>query len=228
MKHEVDRIKEIIDRFYRGEATPEEIELAVDYFKTTSELDESLSVDRDIFIAMSELPSETQIPVELEEKILDATIYSHGKPRILPWIVSAISAAAVVALIYIANPISDGNGGGVDFNSTIAATVTNNDTLSIPEESMDPEPTAIKETSAPAIETPVEQTVIVSRKAVKAKKRATKLRKQQAKSPEQPSTKERSAAKLSIELINRTLSKANIACANAEESFMKIEQTLNE
>lgn len=227
MKHEVDRIKAIIDRFYRGEATPEEIELAVDYFKTTPELDKSLSVDRDIFIAMSELPSETQIPIELEEKILDATVYSHGKPRILPWIVSAISAAAVVALI-IANPISDENGGGGDFSSTIAATVANNDTLSIPEENMDPKPIAIKETSAPAIETPVEQTVIVSQKSVKAKKRTTKLRKQQAKSPEQPTTKERAAAKLSIELINRTLSKANIACANAEEYFMKIEQTLNE
>jgi len=225
MKHEVEKIKAIINRFYRGEATPEEIKLAVDYFKTTPELDESLLVDRDIFIAMSELPSETQVPTELEEKILDATVRSHGKPRILPWIVSAISAAAVVALIYIAKPNSEGN--VVDFKSTIAATVATNDTLLMPEESMDPEPTAIKEVSAPAIETPVEHAVTESRKAVNTKKKATKLRKRRAKSPEQPSTKERQAAKLSIELINRTLIKADIACANAEETFMKIEQTLN-
>lgn len=230
MKQDSTDIRSIIRRFYEGTASPEEISRAVDYFNSTELTDPSLWADRDIILALHSPGCEVKAPANLEQRLLDATVNRQKKkPRILPWILSVSASAAVVALIATI--------GYFDNNKETATTplpahiAELTDTMLVPDDIQD-----VEETDEGAVsleESEPETTVAATRVTTSrssAKVVAKKAKRKKARTVEQPqySKKERAAAKLSIELINRVLGKADIACANAEEVFMEIDETLNE
>ncbi len=222
MKHDIATIKEIVNRFYRGEATPEEIAQATDYFKAVSNPDPSLMDDRRIFLALNQASETINMPDGLEQNVINATIGQRRKPRILPWAISTISAAAVIALVFIASPIETIQQERVGSPITEFAEIGNSESkteeiiISQPSEEEEPE-VASTETERP---TPKQSVASIKRKTLKQPQRKTETH-------PTPTKQEKEAARLSIELINRALGKADIACANAEETFIEIEQTLN-
>lgn len=229
MKQDSTDIRSIIRRFYEGTATPEEISRAVDYFNSTEETDPSLSADRDIILALHSPGCEVKAPANLEQRLLDATVNRQKKkPRILPWILSVSTSAAVVALIAT---IGYFNNNETSTNSLPADIAELTDTMPVPDDIQDVEET--DETTV-SFEEPEPETTVAATRVTTSRSTpkvvAKKAKRKKARTVEQPqySKKERAAAKLSIELINRVLGKADIACANAEEVFMEIDETLNE
>lgn len=230
MKQDSTDIRSIIRRFYEGTASPEEISRAVDYFNSTEVTDPSLSADRDIILALHAAECEVKAPANLEQRLFDATVNRQKKkPRILPWILSVSASAAVVALIATIGYFDNINKTATTPLPTDIAELT--DTMPVPDDIQDVEET---DRTAVGFEEPEPETIVAATQASTsrstAKVVAKKAKRKKARTVEQPqfSKKERAAAKLSIELINRVLGKADIACANAEEVFMEIDETLNE
>lgn len=230
MKHDSTDIRSIIRRFYEGTASPEEISRAVDYFNSTEVTDPSLSADRDIILALHSPGCEVKAPANLEQRLLDATVNRQKKkPRILPWILSVSASAAVVALIATIGYFGINNETATTPIPADIAELT--DTMPVPEDIQEVEET---DENAVSLEEPEPETTLaatqVNTSRSSAKVVAKKAKRKKARTVEQPqyTKKERAAAKLSIELINRVLGKADIACANAEEVFMEIDETLNE
>lgn len=230
MKQDSTDIRSIIRRFYEGTASPEEISRAVDYFNSTELTDPSLWADRDIILALHSPGCEVKAPANLEQRLLDATVNRQKKkPRILPWILSVSASAAVVALIATI--------GYFDNNKETATTplpahiAELTDTMPVPDNIQDVEET---DETGVGFEEPEPETTVAATRVTTSRSTpkvvAKKAKQKKARTVEQPqySKKERAAAKLSIELINRVLGKADIACANAEEVFMEIDETLNE
>lgn len=230
MKQDSTDIRSIIRRFYEGTASPEEISRAVDYFNSTELIDPSLWADRDIILALHSPGCEVKAPANLEQRLLDATVNRQKKkPRILPWILSVSASAAVVALIATI--------GYFDNNKQTATTplpahiAELTDTMPVPDDIQDVEET---DEGAVSLEESEPETTVAATRVTTSRSTpkvvAKKAKQKKARTVEQPqySKKERAAAKLSIELINRVLGKADIACANAEEVFMEIDETLNE
>lgn len=224
MKHDISTIKEIVDRFYRGETTPAEIAEATEYFRSVSDIDPLLRADRDIFLALQDEAATIVPPDDLERKIIEATVGKKPRPRILPWVISTISAAAVIVLALIVTPLGtihqeqpDATTIGLAEIDDTETAVEVEQTITVPEATVEPE-TAVDEP------TQLNATPEVTAPAKKAKIKRINRKKM---TPPAPTEKEKEAARLSIELINRALGKADIACANAEETFMEIDRTLN-
>lgn len=230
MKQDSTDIRSIIRRFYEGTATPEEISRAVDYFNSTEVTDPSLSADRDIILALHAAECEVKVPEHLEQRLLDATVNRQKKkPRILPWILSVSASAAVVALIATIGYFGINNETATTPIPADIAELT--DTMPVPDDIQEVEET---DETAASLEEPEPETTLAATQVTTSRSThkvvAKKAKQKKARTVEQPqySKKERAAAKLSIELINRVLGKADIACANAEEVFMEIDETLNE
>lgn len=223
MKHDISTIKEIVNRFYRGEATPAEIADATEYFRSVSDTDPLLRADRDIFLALQDKAATIVPPDDLERKIIEATVGKKPRPRILPWVISTISAAAVIVLALIVTPLGTIHQEQPDATTIGLAEITDTETVEVEEVVTVPEAIVEPET---AVDEPTQLNATLE---VTAPAKTTKVKRIRRKkvTPPSPTEKEKEAARLSIELINRALGKADIACANAEETFMEIDRTLN-
>lgn len=228
MKQDTTKIKAIIDRFYCGEASQEEIALAVAYFKSEKDIAPEMSMDREIFLALHQPTEGIAVPKELERKVIEATVNKRKKPHILPWILSVSATAAVIAIIILTNPFNHNTSTPEMATATIVEVIEQTDSTPIDIEATNDAPH--NESMAAEANAPTEESVMATpiKLKTKSKKRPSRAARTQKSNNQPKSTaKERAAAKLSIELINRALGKADIACTNAEETFMEIEQTLN-
>lgn len=93
----IEKVKQLLSRYYDGTASPEETDGLMQYFMTAENLPEDLQTDAMIFRAMAN-HKPAAMPADMEQRILNATVGKKRRLRPLYWAAS-ISAAAAVALI---------------------------------------------------------------------------------------------------------------------------------
>lgn len=123
-------IKDLLDKYYRGETTPAEDQELSEFFLSATNLPEELEDDRRLFAALADAESFGSAPADLDSKIMkviDASIAmeypAHRKSgRLIRRIFIAVSAAAVIALLMLI-PLRIGNSGvNSSSQSSIAST----------------------------------------------------------------------------------------------------------
>lgn len=210
----IEEIRKIVSRFYEGKATQEEIRRAVGYFRTHTDVPDDLAVDRRLMLEldMEYVPDEASVPEWLTQSIEKVPGRSHYR-AIIGWSAGvAASIAIVVAVGYIGVGSSHLDGAGV---AEAVATDGAADSLTV-EPQMEDDMTVKEEPmSRPSVEKSMPKARINKRKRIGTPERVS------------PSAKERRGAERSVEILNRSLAKVNLACARVEESFEQIDESLN-
>ena len=98
---DIDKIRQMLNRYYDGVSTPSETAQLKDFFRKTKEIPADMAADAAIFRAMDAADTEkVAVPANLKERIVAATIGS--RPRILNWRIAVTAAASVAVLITLA------------------------------------------------------------------------------------------------------------------------------
>lgn len=134
-----ESIRHLLDRYYDGVASPEEIRQIKSYFVETVEIPSDLEADSRIFAALTAI-DDIEVPERLERDIRSA-IAAEGagnRPRVMPWkavagIAAAITLIAVLAARFLI-PASD------EGPQLLAQAVDTGDTLLTSDVSMTPRP----------------------------------------------------------------------------------------
>lgn len=103
-----EHIKELLDKFYNAETTPEQERELKDFFSSASDLPMELEADRKVFALLSQAESFGEAPADLDSKIMaaidasdtqnNATV-SRSKSKLRRIFIGISAAAAVVALV---------------------------------------------------------------------------------------------------------------------------------
>lgn len=107
---DTQRIKQLIERFYAGETSPEEYRELEEIFASDAELPQWLETERKVFNALK--MSEPAIPVGLEERLEEAIDRAASRRkgiRPVHWLAVGSAAAAVVLCVSFALRMSDMN-----------------------------------------------------------------------------------------------------------------------
>lgn len=98
MNNSTDRIRKLLDLYYRGETSPAQTDMLKRYFAGDENIPEDLIADACIFRAMT--VGEPPVPRNLEQRIRDATLHaSRSRRKRMPRLWLMVSAAASVCLI---------------------------------------------------------------------------------------------------------------------------------
>lgn len=98
---DIDKIRQMLNRYYDGVSTPSETAQLKDFFRKTKEIPADMAADAAIFRAMAAVDTEeVAVPANLTERIVAATVGS--RPRILNWRIAVTAAASVAVLITLA------------------------------------------------------------------------------------------------------------------------------
>lgn len=212
-----ETIQHYIDCYFDGTATPEQIRGVTDYFSTSSAVPESLEPYRRFFLAMEGLGCEdVQVPESLTKSLRDI-----GRPvprlRVFSLIVASVAVAAVALMVLFGRASFTGN------TELVAPT--------------SPEGLVVQETSASeAITSDTPDVPAVDEEDVRKsaeEPRLSSVSKSNGKrrNHRTPKSSEKEKAirgtQRTVELLNRSLSKVHIACADMESSFESLNNTLN-
>lgn len=98
-----ENIRHLLDRYYNGDASPEEIRRIKSYFASAADIPADLEADRRIFAAMSGI-DDIEVPAQLESDIRAAiAAQSRAKrPAVAAWMAVAGIAAAVALIAVLA------------------------------------------------------------------------------------------------------------------------------
>lgn len=98
-----ENIRHLLDRYYNGDASPEEIRRIKSYFASAADIPADLEADRRIFAAMSGI-DDIEVPAHLESDIRAAiAAQSRAKrPAVAAWMAVAGIAAAVALIAVLA------------------------------------------------------------------------------------------------------------------------------
>lgn len=98
-----ENIRQLLDRYYNGDASPEEIRRIKSYFASAAGIPADLEADRRIFAAMSGI-DDIEVPARLESDIRAAiAAQSRAKrPAVAAWMAVAGIAAAVALIAVLA------------------------------------------------------------------------------------------------------------------------------
>lgn len=221
METDTDKIRRLLDRYYAGEATEAEMRQISNYFSRARSLSPELETERRIFNAMHPSAGEFAPPERLTRAV---SRIGRRSPLLLiaRW---GIAAAAVVGAVFVSVNLLDRTGGtGTDapvFAEVISVgaeidSVAADDSAEVAVEDLrsgSPEAGA----EAGRFE-PVNSD---SEKRSPAKRRSGLRR-------SVPDEKQRKAIEVSVELLNRTLSKVSLACVDAESQFEEVNNVLKE
>lgn len=95
-----EHIRQLLDAFYSGSASAEQEEQLRGFFASLADVPEEFKADAAMFRAMQQVSDSTgNVPADLEERILDATVRRPSGSRIRRLLLPIIGAAAAVALI---------------------------------------------------------------------------------------------------------------------------------
>ena len=98
---DIDKIRQMLNRYYDGVSTPSETAQLKDFFRKTKDIPADIAADAAIFRAMDAADTEkVAVPANLRERIVAATVGS--RPRILNWRIAVTAAASVAVLITLA------------------------------------------------------------------------------------------------------------------------------
>ena len=94
----IDEIRRLLNSFYNGDISPEDVEVLKKYFAGTDNIPDDLLLDAKIFRAMN--VEKASVPADLEQRILASTIADSAFTRRKKWNLKAIiSVAASLAII---------------------------------------------------------------------------------------------------------------------------------
>ncbi|MBN1132645.1 MAG: hypothetical protein JXA39_06205 [Bacteroidales bacterium] len=99
----VNKIKALLDRYYNGETTLEEEQQLEQYFRK-SDIPESFSVDKELFLALADDAPVMEIPGDLDEKIMNTIDRAENKEiktRRISWFSLSGLAAGLLILISV-------------------------------------------------------------------------------------------------------------------------------
>lgn len=98
MTMNIDEIRRLLNSFYNGDISPEDVEVLKKYFAGTDNIPDDLLLDAKIFRAMN--VEKASVPTDLEQRILASTIADSAFTRRKKWNLKAIiSVAASLAII---------------------------------------------------------------------------------------------------------------------------------
>ena len=213
-----EQIRQLLRRYYDGSASADEIKILEQFFCSDAPVEPDMEVDLRIFRALAEAP-QVKAPASLTERVNRIAEEPKRSRRSLLMRLAAasVAAAAAIALIITFKSAPTGNQSGtpIDSSALVAAA-----TEEIPAETTGTADSA-------ATEQPIRLTAAPT-KTKKAKTNRRKAAKRTAPAPKKKLTdKELRGIRMTVELFNRSLLKADIACAKVDESFMEIENSLN-
>lgn len=212
-----EQIRQLLRRYYDGSASADEIKLLEQFFCSDAPAEPDMEVDRRIFRARAEA-SQIKAPASLTERVNRiAEEPKRSRRPLLRWAAVSVATAAAIALLITFKSAPTGNESvsPIDSSALMAAT-TEEFTVE-----------TIKTADTAATEQPVLQAAAPA-KAKNAKSNRRKAVKRTAPAPKKKLTdKELRGIRMTVELFNRSLLKADIACAKVDESFMEIENSLN-
>lgn len=203
------KIKQILSHFYDGTATPEEIQEANHFFRSESCADPELA-DRALFLALDSANESQQLltPTELTLKVdsIAVTPTSTRSPlRILSLAVSAV-AAAVLAFVVIPSRTS-----------------TAPQIPLMPLAEVVARPTAL-----PDSQSSVQTHEVMALQPDTVRKSPKRNKKILNRSPKRNNTTpQERGAQITVDLLNRSLLKVDIACNNVDNTIQHIENSLN-
>lgn len=213
-----EQIRQLLRRYYDGSASADEIKLLEQFFCSDAPVEPDMEVDRRIFRALAEA-SHAKAPASLTERVnrIGEEPKRSRRPMLMRWAAISVAAAAAIALVITFKSAPTGNESvtPIDSSALVAAA-----TQEVAAETIETADTATIEPSGHQAAAPA--------KAKKAKSNRRKAAKHPAPAPKKKLTdKELRGIRMTVELFNRSLLKADIACAKVDESFMEIENSLN-
>lgn len=129
-----DDIRNILERFYDGAASPGEIEQVRNYFAGAEEIPADLRANAAMFRAMNcaiSRPEELPVPADLKKRILAATVGAAPVRRRFGWKISLAAAAAAAVVITVATlifnmPRTDASGDRTFIAGSSSSTASDN------------------------------------------------------------------------------------------------------
>lgn len=221
-------IRRSIARYYEGTSTPAEFDEIVRYFETAATVEADLEADKALFLELGAMAgSDVEVPESLSRS-LEAigeepkSDVRHARIMRVSLLGAAASVAAIVMLVAFGR--STVPAGSDEREMADAATEMIRPADAVVDDSCT-SPSAA-ESFATEPETEVDTPSVAPKRKVRVpatrrKKSVVPLREQM------PDDRERSGALRTVELLNRSLSKANIACSDVEETFKEIDEKLN-
>ena len=213
-------IYKLIEDFYDGKTSPEDVERITDFFRSAASLPDELKQEAAFLLAMHQR-GEIEVPERLKESV--AMIGRTARGLRLLYVASASVAAIVLAVMLgVALFRSEATIGDSAKYAHVERTVPQNietDTLCHTDSGIDAQAdaNAVLQSSQPR----------EARRAVKTPNR----RRQNGNSAPRSSDEEirqRKAANRTVELLNRAVSKVTLACANLDDSFQEVDNSLND
>ncbi len=101
MNMTIDNIRQMLDRYYDGIATPAETAMLKDFFRTAEDVPADMATDAAVFRAMAAVDdAEVTVPDNLKARIVAATI--AARPRTFRWRTLVAVAASIALLLSLA------------------------------------------------------------------------------------------------------------------------------
>lgn len=203
-------IKQILGHFYDGTATPEEIREANDFFRSESCVDPDLAADKALFMALDSANESQQLltPPELTRKASSIVRPAASTRSQLRFLYLAVSAVAAAVLAFVVIPSR---------------------TPTAPQVPLMPLADVVAQPKAHA-ESPrsvqVHEAMAVQPDTVQ--KPLRRNRKSRNHPPKRNNvTPQERGAQITVDLLNRSLLKVDIACNNVDNTIQHIENSLN-
>lgn len=204
-------IRSLLDRYYDGSATPDEVARLKAFFTSGAAVDADLEADRRLFTAMESASATPEVPEELTRRL--GAIGSR-RPKIMRFAAWGLSAAAVAAVIVAAVNVT-----GHDKPMAMEPVPADLSEINIARNVE-----AVADTVAPTDSITVEEPVAAAAKTPRRKKKKVR----QSSDERRLTPEERRVERRTVDLINRSLAKVSIACYNVEASLENIDNTLTE
>lgn len=208
-----DRIRILIDSFYSGSASNEDMQELLQLFRHTPSLPADMQVDKDVIMALHG-EHKVEVPVRLTRSAAMIGVDSRVK-SILRWTASIAAAAVLVAggvwaIDYLRSSHVEAG------TELVVAEQDSTESLE-PVQYNDGEMTdASREVSEDA-----EDTTVASSSMRRVRNRL------QPRKTEKLTPAQQKAAYKSIEMLNKALSKMELAYADVESSFEDVERNIN-
>lgn len=221
METDTDKIRRLLDCFYAGEATEAEVRQISNYFSRARSLSPELETERRIFNAMHPSAGEFAPPERLTRAV---SRIGRRSPLLLiaRW---GIAAAAVVGAVFVSVNLLDRTGGtGTDAPVFAEVQADGNKMDSVGDDGSGS--VVAEDPRHICDETEAEPGGTKTVKSGTEKRSPAKRRSDLRRSV--PDKKQRKAIEVSVELLNRTLSKVSLACVDAESQFEEVNNVLKE
>lgn len=225
-------IRRSIARYYEGTSTPAEFDEVVRYFETAATVEADLEADKALFLELGALAgSDVEVPESLSRS-LEAigeepkSDVRHARIMRVSLFGAAASAAAIVMLVAFGRSTVPAGSDERQMADAAAEMIRPAESAAVVVDSSASTSPSAAENFVAEPQTEIDAPSAAPKRKVRVP--ATRRKKSVVPQREQmPDDRERSGALRTVELLNRSLSKANIACSDVEETFKEIDEKLN-